>query len=356
MNASIPRRCGALWRSATLSSALALVFTTPARAGCPTATIEAIQGSGYNQKVGFECGTGCNKKFYLVSGANSFTKCTSECWTRIETGCGTFEDYTRIEKETASGSSISVIVVLNPQNCATTVTSTYSGSSMERASYYNETYASVCQIGVQISSCESFSVDGNAVDPGNSCGALDCGDTTGYTLVSSTSSADACGGTTTKEVWKLVTDSGRCVITTETSSTPGYKSEYTTQMAISRARTCAMNQLAQKSLPEGDGINGRALCSFALASDRSSASVTVARWRIRIEGTSADEDYRLDLTWLEVVNGKARRFIEKRTVSGSDQPVWYYPSEEGELLKPKESQNCGYTYSKELVGVTITPR
>ena len=289
-------------------------------------------------------------------------KCKVECRTRIDTMCGQYENYDLSEWESTSGNMFSFIVALNPLTCGTATTNSGSANSMERASKHNDNYQSICTTGVQTTSCERVTIDGvvasdpTASDPHDLCTFSACPDLNGYSLVSTSTATDPCDGTTTTEVRKMVTDTQRCLATTTDVATQGYKQEYTTATATSRAKQCAMAQLMTRSLQNGDGIGGRAGCGFSIAQDASSASETIAKWRLRIEGTSADTKYHIELTWIEVVEGKARTFTEVRNVKGSDQLVWYYPSSGGELLMPKESGKCGYTYTKELIQATIAEK
>ncbi|MCL4181369.1 MAG: hypothetical protein KJ072_26980 [Verrucomicrobia bacterium] len=322
---------------------------------CPTRELEAIRGLGSNAKVGFLCGTGCDTRYYLSANALTSQEVTVIGVSRVDSNCGTFEDHSEGHHKRVSGNNLTAIVVsFDPLTCSMTTSNVTASTNIETHSVYSENSTSACREGVVIWSCESLSVDG-ALKYGAGC--TDWPSSTGMVLVSSSMSTGGCGEVRSTYVYEYVWNNGRTVLTDVSSTTPGYHDEYTTELAILRAKQCAYNVLNSQSLDSGHVIDGQAVCNFALASDQSAAEVELAQWRLKISGTIASQKYIIDLYWKETVRGKTR-FLppEPREAIAPDQPTWYYPGPSGELLKPSESTECGYTYSRELVDAKIRPK
>ena len=142
----------------------------------------------------------------------------------------------------------------------------------------------------------------------------------------------------------------RAVKTTADTSDPGFAAEFTTEDVVQKVRGCAETSLNAQTT----WVAGTASSSFSLASDRSSASGALNRWRIAMYGGTADDEYKIILTWAINENGVETIVAETRETKGSDQPVWYYPSDGGERLDYKDSSACGFTYSKRLLGASVT--
>lgn len=317
------------------------------------ALLQSISGSGANEKLGFVCGIGCNTKYYLVADADYSSKCTLESFTRYDTGCGTYEDHTYEEVETITGDNFSYKVRFEPETCISTSTVTGTASSLTRSKRNSVGYGSVCNGTIASSSCSSVKVDNVEItDSEQSCGDLSIS-TTGYTVVSETTETVPCEGTKTTTIYKDESENSRTIIKCEEVSGDGYKSEYTTKLAISRAKHCATSNLNDASFPTELSASGSAGSSMLLAGDNSSAAITLSKWRLALVCTDPDEEYEITLNWIETVNNKPRTYSEVRTTKGSEAQVFYYPSDSGELINVKESETCGYSYSKVLSGASV---
>jgi hypothetical protein len=150
------------------------------------------------------------------------------------------------------------------------------------------------------------------------------------------------GPDSVKETLKIVSYSG-----------PGMVDEYTLQDCIDRATACAQSQLSA-SFGTCSTCQKTAIASSVIGSERQSADIGLSKWRVRIAGFDPKKKYMISLNWLINKNGKYTQkteMIGKQTPTGS--AVWYYPSEQGETLKPEVNEDCGYVYSKILVSASV---
>ncbi len=316
--------------------------------GCPTATVEAKQGSGAAAKVGFTCGDGCNKAFYRALAANGSTKAVADqSYVKSDgTSSSCHQETTDI-----SDSCTVIHVVVDPVTCIATVTTNQYSSGYHRHSVSWSTW-DVSYLRYDFSSCED-GTDYPGQPQCTGCGSPGCAKyaDSSYTVTG------PCGDLFSKliEYWNCGFGSDTIYQTNTTITTQGnaYCDEYTTETVVGQANQCAENSLNAVASFSGAAS---AACSFALAPDKSWASVGLARWRLRIEGTSADQTYKIHLVWLTATNGVSWTSEEDLFTAGSDQPVWYYPSAQpGGTLEPAEALICGYSYQKALVSATIEP-
>lgn len=358
----MPRRRGILPRSVIQLALIGglVAGTGKVLAGCPQGEIEALTGTGSASKLGFSCGTGCDKKFYRTSNATDSSKCESTVFTRNSSPHENKVNRTKITVSTVNGSNFSYNIKTDPANCSSSATLSGTADSTETISWQRRMW-NYSDMKWDNSSCRQVTVTDNGQSTVTGDCAYQCPSSSdpGYTQVSSTTTTDPCGVTSTTTVYnyEVVDVDGKLTswgILKETSSNdPGYQDEYKTKEIIDEARQCAETSLNSKSFNACGGCGGSAVASFSLNGELSTASCQQAKWRVKITGTTSEDKLKITLQWIETVNGKSTPSEEERSASGSDQPEWYYPGNNGEPLEFKESESCNYSYSKALVGVKV---
>jgi hypothetical protein len=340
----------------TVLAALAWVCSTGnVWAGCPVPAIQALTGSGSDSKVGFPCGTGCNKVYYLVNGATYSGKTTEDDY-YCNPHCGG-EEHIHQESETHSSAGTMSqwrLTLWDPATCSKNyVQESISGHEVTKISWSYEGQGCLCEAAGN--SCWALFLDGWWIDGDDyNCDVYFGGD--GYTLVShvpTTTGEAGCQVTQVTDTYAKQEDCFRSTIVEVSTPTSTYSQPYETSLCASRAKECATAQLTPQQFPAGAGASGSASCSFTVDSESFSVSMSMSRWRLALVGGYSDEKYKITLTWNETINGVTIPSTESYTTSGQEAAVWYWSPPDGEL-KPKESLTCGYTYSKTLVGVVVT--
>ncbi|MFM7818095.1 MAG: hypothetical protein ACKPGI_14150, partial [Verrucomicrobiota bacterium] len=329
-------------------------------AGCPQCEIEALTGTGSVSKLGFSCGSGCDTKYYRTSNANTLSKCDSTIFTRNSSPHANKVNRKKLTVSTVGGSNFSFNIKADPANCASTVTLTGTADSTEVISQQQRTW-NYTDVKWENSSCRQVTVTDNGQSTVTGNCSFQCPNSSdpGYTQISSTTTTDTCGVTSTTTIYnyQILDAVGKLeswgILKETSSSDPGYQDEYTTKEIIDEARQCAETSLNTKSFDACGGCGGSAIASLSLNNYSSTASCLQAKWRIKITGTTSDDKLKITLKWVETINGKSSPSEETRFASGSDQTEWYYPGKSGEPLEFKESEACSYSYSKALVGVRI---
>ncbi len=326
---------------AAVLTTLALLSACASANACPTATVEGKQGSGAASKIGFDCGSGCDRRFYRVRNMGKTTWGTTEVWTRSPHDPGIM-DYCRSEIVDVQGQCTIYHTSINPVTCAQSWTMTDEPNGYGRVSYYFARWNNTAHV-YDVTSCETEV-------PG---GCDTCGVPPGLIPIISTVTVtvNPCGVSETVTLFEGVSPDDLIYVKSTQVETfdPGYADEYTTDTIVRQARGCAANTLA--TAPDFSPAT-RARCASSVSGDRTSAGATLANWRIAITGTVADEKYILHLYWMLVRNGVVSRWVEDRDIGGSDDPLWYYS---GETLDPESSTECGFSYEKELLDATIEP-
>jgi hypothetical protein len=357
---SLTRRCGLVPPSVIRLALLGGLIAGWGRAtaSCAEGEIEALTGTGVGHKKGIMCGTGCDRKFYRTSNATSSTKCESIIFTRNSAPHQNKVNRTKISVSTVNGANFTYVIKTDPADCSSYATLMSTADSMETITW-QQRWWNYTDMKWENPSCRQVTVTDNGASTVNGSCSYACPSGPGFTLVSSTTTTDACGVTSTTTVYNYEEIDGDGKLSSWgtlreiTSNDLGYQDEYTTKEIIDEAQKCAETSLNAQSFSACGGCGGSAVAKFTLNDDGSIASGQQAKWRIKITGTTSEERLKITLQWIETVNGKSTPSEEVRSASGSDQPEWYYPGNSGEPLEFKESEACNYSYSKALVGVKI---
>lgn len=323
------------------------LFGQPCSSGGAFCITEAIWGDGYNQKIGWGCGTGCDKKVYMSLTASTTEKITYK--QEISHGsCGT--DSMSGDLTYMSDPQDFEIYLDNwsVQNCNPTPRSVV----MPGGSFY-------CVEHRTSMSWLEVPNGGGCYQIPDSCTDSPCGDDChpNYSGCSRILGDVTITATDCAQMHEIISAIGSCgTYIDDLGLTSGHGSEYSTATVIQRAHDCAMYNLSVMDqallfLP------GSPSCDFGLASDKTSASVDVNKWRLHFFGGLAGQKYHVVMHWMKEENGISTPEDEDEgTATAPGQLDWYYPNEHGKLLLPVEADQCGRSYFKVMTRPpTITP-
>lgn len=308
--------------------------------------VEALIGNGSDQKVGFICGTNCGARYFRVENAS-----TSITWDVTENHeFPPDSNYTRKGSTEVTSSTGRYLVITETGPCTRTVT-TNGPMNADIYSNYRDTSGFYVNIGSYGDSCRYMETNGVTVYGTNSCFGPPL-----WTPYMTETKMFPCGPSRTihKYSMKYGTDSYYGVETVYTG--PGFVDEYTTSQMVDRARACAMHNIKSQSFTNCGGCDKNATASVTIGAGEDTADVTVSKWRVAIEGAEAKEYYTIVLLWEEIINGKATYTTNRLTRQQAPSSlIWYYPGEAGEYLFPTVDEDCGYSYTKRLFDMSITP-
>lgn len=313
------------------------------RAQCSTTQIEVRSGTGADAKYGFTpCpSSDCETKYYRVY---STAEVITYDFTKHDVS-GYNGDVHLHEMDTRTGST-QYRGKFDQITCATTVTTNFTCNSMWEKTISGWLWG-LCSIRV---------VDGVAEES-------ECGDDEGWRFFVPSNwtpvsgyQTNACGTVSTIDTYYM--ESGPFTYYAEATTHPAnsYSDEYKTPEMVSHAYVCAENNFASASF-----VKGTPVASMSTACDNSSASVQKTTWRLRIEGASKGDRFKIIVTSTsrqrngcaspETISSKVE---SEEEWEATDALVQYYPSENGQEINVKSGQSCGYLNSKEI-SVAMVP-